>query len=70
METAPKNKPVLLDVGLTWPVYGIWNKPSGYWVYSNLQASLNNSKWTDTYFENETVETPNGWIELLQIKRD
>lgn len=63
-ETAPKHKPILLDVGLPWLVVGHWNEPSDKWVYANLQSDLYDGLWIDTYFENEYEDKILGWLPM------
>ena len=63
-ETAPKDKPILIDVGLPWLVVGAWNEPDDSWVYANFQINLFKEDWNDTYFENEHEQFINGWLPL------
>lgn len=60
MSKAPKNKILLLDVGLPWLVLGIWNDYNQEWVYGNLQCDDCEGK-EDTYFDNEYEKNPKGW---------
>jgi hypothetical protein len=53
MDTCPKDKPVLLDAGYPWLVYGIWNEVSKQFCYCNLEASQMADDKLDTYFSNE-----------------
>ncbi len=73
MKDAPKDKPILLDVGYPWPVVGIWNDADKKWVYANLQCGQVDGKWNDTYWDNEQESeldgkgnrNIDGWMHLL-----
>lgn len=64
METAPKNTPIILDVGYPWAVVGVWNAPGESWCYSSLQATGDIAAFNDTWFENEHEKAPKGWMPL------
>jgi len=68
METAPKDKTILLDAGLPWLVIGIWNVPSEMWVYADLRVDLYEGKWADSYFENEHEKSPIGWLPMPDVQ--
>lgn len=57
IETAPKDRPILLHAAYPWAVYGIWNEVSKKWVIANLQCDQFEGAWIDTYFENEHEST-------------
>lgn len=57
----------LADVGWPWAVVAAWNKPSGAFVYSILQAGLYNGEYTDFYFENEYEKTVKRWMPLPEL---
>lgn len=65
MESAPKDRTILLDVELPWLVVGVWNEVNEEWVYANLQACDN-----DTYFENEYEKKPLGWVSMPEIVKE
>ena len=64
METAPKNRTILLDVGLPWAVVGVFNSVSEGWIYAELHVDLHEGEYNDTYFQNETEKEPIRWMEL------
>lgn len=66
-ETAPKDKPILLDVGLPWPVVGAWSNLHEEWVYANYQIDMFDSEWIDVYFENEPASEIRGWLPLPEV---
>jgi len=67
--TAPKDKPILLDIGMGWPVVGIYNQPSEKWVCAELQMGLYEGEYNDTYFENDHFSTPERWQPLPEITK-
>lgn len=68
MKTAPKDRPIILDVGYPWPVVGQWNEHDQSWCYANLQASKMESGDVDVWFENEHEKNPKGWLPMPEIK--
>lgn len=68
MDTAPKDRQILLDVGLPWPVAGAYNPIQEEWVYSNFALGLYQEKFNDSYFENEYEKTPKFWRELPKLR--
>lgn len=59
----------LADVGYPWPVVAAWNDCDSCWVYANLQVSMVDGVYNDTYFENEH-EPANGvkrWMPLPEF---
>ena len=68
MKTALKNETILLDVGLPWPVVGMWNEPGGEWAYANVQCAMYHSKYNDFYFETEHEKEPLFWSPLPKLK--
>ncbi|GAG05046.1 unnamed protein product [marine sediment metagenome] len=66
-KTAPKDKPVILNVGLPWSVVGVWNEPIGQWTYSSYQIGMLNGEFNDTYFENEYSSTILGWQDMPEL---
>lgn len=70
MNTAPKDRPILLDLGLPWIVYGAWNGANGEWSYANMQTGLYGGEWSDTYFETEYEKEPLGWLPLPSGKSE
>jgi len=72
MSTAPKNKCILLDIGLPWLVVGIWQEYYKNWQYASLCVSPCNDGdqvFNDIYFENEWDANPEGWLPMPQIER-
>lgn len=70
MDTAPKDRQILLDVGYPWPVVGVYNNPNGDWVYANFQVGMYRGKRCDSYFENEyeAANAPKFWRELPKLR--
>jgi hypothetical protein len=67
MESATKDRPILLNVGLPWAVVGVWNGISNEWIYASFQCEIDG---LDTYFENEWDKNPVAWMELPDIKKE
>lgn len=59
----------LADVGYPWPVVAAWNKCDEEWVVANLQVSMVNGEWNDTYFENEHEKTIKRWMPMPELTR-
>jgi len=68
IETAPKNKAILLDVGLPWPVYGIFNTMNDEFSYADIQAE-NFENATDIYFQTDYEKNPVAWMPLPDIAK-
>lgn len=68
IETAPKDRQILLDVGLPWPVAGSWCEVSFMWVYANFQIGMFHQEYKDAYFENEYEQEPKFWRELPKLR--
>lgn len=66
-ETAPKDRPILLDVGFPTPVIGAYNPVAGEWTYGEFQIGLFDGEWNDTYFECEYTKKINGWMPLPEV---
>ncbi|NBV95822.1 MAG: hypothetical protein EBR90_03410 [Actinobacteria bacterium] len=62
MQSAPKDRPILLDVGCPWLVYGHWCECSGKWVYANLCQETHSEGAIEVWFENEHEKNPKGWL--------
>jgi hypothetical protein len=67
MGNAPKDRQILLDVGLPWPVVGSWCMATVMWVYANFQISMLYGE-DDAYFESEYEKTPKCWRELPKLR--
>jgi len=69
MDTAPKDRQILLDVGLPWPVVGAYNQ-LGDWtfVYANFCRGLYQGMYDDSYFETEHEKAPKFWQELPKLR--
>jgi len=68
IETAPKDRQILLDVGLPWPVVGAYNHIEEAWLYANFQMGMFNGKFDDLYFETELEYKPKFWRELPKLR--
>jgi len=70
MDTAPRDRLVLLDLGLIYPVVGVWNKREQKWISPDLPFPLS-EKNDDPYFENiYTEEKPSeikAWMPLPEV---
>jgi len=64
METAPKNRTILLDVGLPWAVVGVFNPIGDGWAFAELHVGMVDGEYDDTYFQNEIEKEPRAWMEL------
>lgn len=64
METAPKDKPILLDVGLPYLVVGVWHQVHKEWVYEAFHMDSYNGELVDAYFESEYEKEPLGWLPI------
>lgn len=75
MDTAPKDKPILIDAGYPWLVMAIWNEAGKNWVYANLQVDMYMGNYNDTYWESEYESPVNskgipnvfGWIPVPEL---
>jgi hypothetical protein len=65
-DEAKKAGQVLLDVGLPWPVIGIYNAASEEWVYADVQAELIDNEYY-YYYQTEHEKDPRGWMPLPAI---
>ena len=61
MAEAPKDRPILLDIGQGFPVLGRWNKGINWWHYAIMH---------DNWFVNEYTIDPIGWAPLPDIEYD
>ena len=68
MNTAPKDKVILLDVGYPCLFCGHWNDYDKKWVYAELNANMVDGVYNDTYFENEYEKEPRGWLPMPEIE--
>jgi hypothetical protein len=65
-DEAKKAGQVLLDVGLPWPVVGIYNTASEEWVYAEVQAELIDDEYY-YYYQTEHEKEPRGWMPMPTI---
>jgi hypothetical protein len=70
MNTAPKERPILLDIGHPWAVMGVWNEVNKEWVYASYQVGMYDGRYNDTYFENESTDAPQQWRHLPEITHE
>jgi len=70
MDEAPHDRAILLDVGLPWSVVGMFNSINGEFVFACARRGLCEGVYNDTYFENEYEQSPKGWQEMPEIKRN
>jgi len=68
MDTAPKDRQILLDVGLPWPVVGAYHSLYDEWTFASFNIGLYKSEYIDAYFETEYEKTPKFWRELPKLK--
>jgi hypothetical protein len=61
-----KKGQVLLDVGLPWPVVGIYNSESQDWSYANMQAEQIDGEYY-YYYETEHENNPRGYMPMPTI---
>jgi hypothetical protein len=66
MIDAPKDGPILLDVGLPWAVVGCWNEVNEEWSYCTYAISHCDGK-EDAYFETDSESMPTAWMYLPEI---
>lgn len=67
IETAPRDRCILLHAGYPWLVVGHYNEYHQEWVYASLQAQKMDTGDSDHYFENEHDKKPLGWMPLPEI---
>jgi len=68
IETAPKNKAILLDIGFPWPVFGIFNTLNDEFSYADMQAE-NFENATDIYFQTDYEKNPVAWMLLPEVAK-
>ena len=68
MDTAPKDRQILLDVGLPWPVVGSYIPLSESWVFADFNLGMFDGCYVDSYFENEHEKAPKFWRELPKLR--
>jgi len=68
MDTAPKDRQILLDVGLPWPVAGAYNAIHEGWEFANFHIGMFQGECIDSYFENEHEKAPKFWRELPKLR--
>ena len=70
-ETAPKDRPILADMGMPWACLAVWNEPAGQWCVTELEIGLFDGQWNDTYISHtyEPHSLMRGWMELPGVNR-
>jgi len=70
MNTPPKNKTFLADIGYPYYVLAHWNEAMDYYVFAELQVDLFEGKLNDTYFQTESFKEDEliGWVDKPQLK--
>ena len=66
MDTAPKDKVILIDVGYSFLTPAMWNGFHQEWVYCMLQCD---GHMLDAWFENEYTAEPVGWVPMPDISK-
>lgn len=61
-ETAPKDRMILLDVGIPWPVIGQWSDYENQWAWASVQANDD-----DIWFETDLEKVVKGWLPLPEV---
>jgi hypothetical protein len=64
----PKDQTFIANVGLPYAVIAVWNGEEQHYAYADLQVNLCKGEWNDTYFENDYVDTINGWMPLPEVE--
>ena len=74
ISTAPKDQEILLNVGLPWPVIGIWSEHYQHWVHTAINCDMVKDRidgvpWQDIWYESETDDTDDiiGWMPLPEV---
>ena len=64
MDTAPKEGMILLDLGYSYAVIGLWNEFEGAFVYAGMHLNNDGGKWNDPYFKTHyaTVAKAKAWM--------
>ena len=72
MNTPPKNRTFLADIGYPFYVLAHWNEAMDYYVFAELQVDLYKSSWTDTYFQTDSFKEEEliGWIEKPTLNKE
>jgi len=68
MDTAPRDRQILLDVGLPWPVVGAYNPIHEGWGWANFNVGIFQGEYIDAYFENEHEKAPKFWREFPKLR--
>jgi len=63
-----KKGQVLLNVGLPWPVVGIYNADSNDWAYAELQAEATKDGYFN-YYHTEHEKQPKGWLPMPALSQ-
>jgi len=68
MDTAPKDRQILLDVGLPWPVVGAYHSLYDEWTFAGFNIGLCKGEYVDVYFVTEYEKAPKFWQELPKLR--
>lgn len=66
-ETAPKNKEIILNVGLPWSVIGHWDSFYKAWCYSYVDFDRTYNG--HPYHRTQTSQTIKGWLPMPEVER-
>ena len=61
-----KTGQVILDVGLPWPVVGVYNAESEDWAYADMQAEQMDGEYY-YYYQTEHEKNPRGYMPMPTI---
>ena len=68
MDTAPKDRQILLDVGRPWPVVGEYNAIHENWAWASFSVGIFRGEYIDSYCETEYENAPKFWQELPKLR--
>ncbi|MGQ7957662.1 hypothetical protein ACUTAF_08095 [Pseudomonas sp. SP16.1] len=68
-EVAPKDRLILADIGLPWPVVALWSEYAEKWALADLEWSQCEGR-ADPGFVTEYEVTLRGWMELPEVMRE
>ena len=66
IETAPKDKLILLDIGYPWPVVGMFNSVNDEFAYADLQSEEYEGG-TGIYFQTDYEKNPLHWMQMPDL---
>lgn len=67
-ETAPKDRMIMVDVGMPWAAVATWSEYAEKWVLAELEWSVCDGL-ADPGFVTEYERTIKGWMELPEVAR-